>query len=93
MDKNQIIDSCFLTLEELEPLGVFVANDYGMQIIDLDSFIEESKIDMSKEQAGRFADRLQLFVDELREMAAEDAPELFPGTKAALDGLTVRKEG
>lgn len=28
-----------------------------------------------------------------RELIAEEPPELFQGTKAALDGLTVRKEG
>jgi hypothetical protein len=90
---NNIIDNWFLTLDEDQPLGICAGNSCGIQIINLDAFIEESKIDMSKEQAGRFADRLQLFVDELREMAAEEAPEVIPGTTAALDGITIRGEG
>lgn len=33
------------------------------------------------------------FIDFVWGDEQEEAPEIFPGTKAALDGLTVRKEG
>jgi len=62
-------DSCFLTLDEDQPLGIFIAYTNGAEVVDLDSFLEESKVDMSKDQAHRYIDRLQLFVDELSQYA------------------------
>lgn len=64
------IESCFLSIDDDMPLAIWWADSYGCGSIPLDEFLKESKIDMSKNQAGRYAERLQEFVDELKEYSA-----------------------
>jgi hypothetical protein len=64
------LDACFLSIDEDKPLAIWWANVDGCGAIPLDEFLEESKIDMSKEQAARYVETLQIFVDQLREYAS-----------------------
>lgn len=60
-----MMDSLFLSLEEDQPLAIFWANETGCDVYPLDKFLKDSKVDMSKEQAARYATELQIFIDDL----------------------------
>jgi hypothetical protein len=62
-----MLTNCFLSIDYHQPLAVWWSDSRDCGTIPLDEFLEESKIDMSKKQAVRYADRLQQFVDDLRE--------------------------
>lgn len=57
--------TCFLSIEEDQPLGIWWSDDNGCGYIPLDEFLEESKRDMSNRQRERYAKKLQVFIDEL----------------------------
>jgi len=57
--------TAFFSIDEDKPLGIWWADEYGCGHILLNEFLEESKIDMSEEMCGRYAKKLQKFVDEL----------------------------
>ena len=65
----KIVDACFLSIDEGLPLSLYLSNSYGIQIIKLDDFLKESKIDMSKRMAKEYANRLSVFIRELNEYA------------------------
>ena len=56
----------FLSIDDSMPLGIYWADDRGDGVVNLNKFLNESKIDMSKKLAGEYALRLQQFVDELK---------------------------
>lgn len=64
------LDACFLSIDEDKPLGVWWADREGCGVIDLESFLKESMIDMSPAQAARYASRLKRFVHYLEEYAS-----------------------
>ena len=74
MMNNGGVQACFLCIDDDKPLGVFVATETGCVGIDLEWFLTESKIDMSKDIARRYAERFKAFAEELEEYAGE--PEL-----------------
>lgn len=60
------MDHCFLSLEEDKPLGIWWADSEGCGVIDLQEFFKESLIDMSEEQARRYANEFEQFTLALR---------------------------
>ena len=56
----------FLSVDEDRPLAIFWADGAGCGTVDLDSFLNDSLIDMSKEQAQRYVAKLQEFVVTLK---------------------------
>ena len=70
--------NCFLSIDDLQPLAIWWSDSNDSGLIPLDEFLEESKIDMSKVQAVRYAERLQQFVNDLREFSKpsqDDSPD------------------
>ena len=65
------IESCFLSIDKDMPLAIWMADDRGCQVIFLDKFFEDSKPEMSKEQAARYAEEFQKFADELRDYSSK----------------------
>ena len=64
------IETCFLSMETDQPLGIFWADSNQCGVVNLDEFLAESVIDLSEEQANRYADRLEKFVKELRQLSS-----------------------
>lgn len=60
------IGACFLSIDEDMPLAIWLADDRGCEAISLDKFFADSKPDMSKEQAARYAAEFKKFADELQ---------------------------
>lgn len=63
--------TCFLSIDEDQPLGIWWADEHGCGHIPLGKFLEESKIDMSNKQCVRYAKKLQVFVNELTKQTTD----------------------
>lgn len=57
----------FLSIDDDQPLAICIFDDLGCDVIPLDKFLADSKGDMSKAQAKRYAEALQVFVNDLNE--------------------------
>ena len=57
----------FLSIDEDQPLAIWWPDDSDCGAIELGPFLERSKIDMSRAQAKRYAEALQVFVNDLNE--------------------------
>ena len=80
MSENSDIDG-WLSIDEYDGLGIFVCGSIVVDgigrkdfqgIVSLDKFISRSPNDLSKEQAGYYAEKLSGLVDNLLEVANEE---------------------
>ena len=57
--------NAFLSLDENEPLGLYVFCDYGAINIPIGEFFEESLIDMSDNMRAKYAKALEMYSKKL----------------------------
>lgn len=61
------MDMIFLSLDEDQPLGICVCDDYGLSLVSLEQFMDESKIDLSSSMRQRYACAFEIMAKQLRD--------------------------
>lgn len=56
----------FLSLDESQPIGIMIFHKHGASIITLESFIEDSKIDLSSVMRQKYACAFEIMAKQLR---------------------------
>lgn len=58
--------SVFLSMDEDQPLGLCVFHKFGASIVELNDFIEESRVDLSTAMRQRYACAFEIMAKQLR---------------------------